>query len=228
MINCTNCNQNCFERVNDDCIPVSVTSQVLEIKKGTDSLQTALQKIISYVESIDLTQSVTSESELGDLNTLTSTSNSFISNSRIKIDVFPGNTSTTITYDLLDLISEFNCGSTLSKVTIYGTNPNNGSFAKLDDSSSKSRAFTVSPQNFPITIDAEVYCIKNGGNQTKISYRKKLDNVKSSYSDYVSYSNLSPTSLGSQKEVNEHFDELLGSISNKLAMLEEKINKILA
>ena len=214
MSDCKNCNPNCFERVGDDCIYVSVDSTELGIVKGEDSLQTALQKIINSVGQ----NQTTSQPETEDLGNVTSETNlvKVIHPVPFTLSVTPGSSSTNIMYDLKNTLPVG--GTNIVNVEAFGET--NNRTIRLFKSSSPVGAFTGSPENFPLRIVIDVVHLNIEGQQV-FKFEKTISNFKSSSEEYLSVVQNIGGDVNTQADVNELLNIKVNSALTRVKAIEE-------
>lgn len=219
MIECVNCNPNCFDRTGSDCI-VTASGQ---------SLQSVLDGLVEDVNSLkEDVINIGSTNSVGEIGNLTSTNVplSFVSPNPIVLTVKPGQTNTSVEYDLRKALPDSK--QDVINVEVYGTV--NGVTGTIYKGKTSVGFFNAIPSNFPLTLKVNATSLTSKG-QVILTLNKSILNAASVTNEFPTLTDLTKTSLTSQKEVNTWLDTRISSLQNLVlsqsALIDQLNDKII-
>lgn len=204
-----------------------VSSDALDIANG-EGINSVISKVVKEVECLkesacdpcnscgDTAAVSTGVTTAGsnDIGNISSTGNRTKTlTTPIEVKVVPTGSNISVEYNASAVVASLGCDRVQTRVNL-----NSGS-NRLSTSTSTVGAFKASPDKFPVTLNINISCYKDGITQ-EINLQKTLVASASTNNEYPKSTDLSQTALSSQPEVNEYLDECVTDVKNRVAALE--------
>lgn len=198
--------------------------EIGNIRKG-DSQTVVNEKLASEIEALkQIVETPKVDSKIDSSTVINNsgfgqTSNYIDSGKKVRLKVTPSADNINVFYDLSSILEE---GWKLEYSRAYVEGSRNGTQTIIADSNKTSNAFTLSPNNFPASIDFEAR-LRNG-DAVEVLTVKQTVNATGDDTNYTLYKReLGSNNLTTQKDVN---DTLYRDIQNIKQALEPKTVKV--
>lgn len=235
MSDCNNCDPTCFAEITSNCIDYNGPSiPEIGLEQGMNGSQ-AIEAIGNTVKSnaesaakcacgsTDTDNSATGggintgSEDLGNVQALTGRTISSISTSPIKINSSISGGVLSVDYNLKDAFDSLGGQPSSLRVSVYGKYRGSVNDVELGTSDTVTGAFSLNPENCPLTFKVQSRLLDSQGIQKIVEYSRPFPCETGCTEDFLNSNSVGDTSISGQSDVNTAVCQELEAIKSQMS-----------
>lgn len=233
MSDCNNCDPTCYSEVSADCVEYNGESiPEIGLEQGSNmsqaiaavGTQVAANKETSDKCACGSTDSNatsgstnTGETDLGDVQALTGRTISNISTSPIKINSSISGGQLNVDYNLKDAFDSLGGQPSSLRVSVHGKYRGSVNDVELGTSDTVTGAFSLNPENCPLTLKVQSRLLDSQGIQKIVEYSRPFPCETGCTEDFLNSRSVGDTSISGQSDVNTAICQELEAIKSQMS-----------